>query len=225
MKVLDPHTPETIPTLENCVVCHECDLLVNISHLDEGSRADCPRCGCILSSAHRNAFDRILIFSISALLCLGMSAIFDFVQMAVAGQQRQITMPETIEVLFTLHDWTLAGFTALIIIGLPLVYMLSLIWLMLEIRLGLASLASFNLLRFIGFLRFWNMAEIFFLGILISMVKVADMAHISLGFSFWSYALFNLFMILALYHVDQYQIAHAIRQQLFARKINLAVMT
>lgn len=199
------------------MVCHECDLLVDLAGLHEGHRAECPRCACVLSEAHPDAPDRILVFSSSALLCLGMSVMFDFVRMSAAGQLRQVTIPETIEVLFALDAWALAAFTAVVIIGLPVLYMLCLIWLMLELRLGRATLRSFNLLRLIGFLRFWNMAEIFFLGILISMVKVAGMADIGLGTSFWYYALFNLFMILALYNVDRYQIARCIRQQIKAR--------
>ena len=105
-----------------------------------------------------------------------------------------------------------------IIIGLPLVFLGALGALVLGIQLGRAGHWSFALLRCVAFLRFWNMAEIFFLGILVSMVKIADMAQVSLGLSFWAYACFNLFLILALANVDRYQLALAIRRQLAARE-------
>ena len=89
---------------------------------------------------------------------------------------------------------------------------------MLQLEFRRTATSSLLLLQLIRMLRFWNMAEIFFLGILISMIKVAGMAHVSLGPSFWFYAGFNLCMILALYHVDKYQLVSAARRQVTAHR-------
>ena len=56
------------------------------------------------------------------------------------------------------------------------------------------------------------MAEIFFLGILISMVKVSSMVDVEVGLSFWAYAMFNVFLIAALAQVDRFQLAQAIKR-------------
>jgi paraquat-inducible protein A len=101
---------------------------------------------------------------------------------------------------------------AVVIIALPTFFVGVISWLAVSIKLHRVSERTINLLRIVGYLRFWNMAEIFFLGILISMVKVSAMAHVEVGVSFWAYALFNVFLIAALANVDKFQLALAIKR-------------
>ena len=54
----------------NRLECHECALEVNIPQLNEGQKAQCPRCGFILTAIHSNSIERILAFSITALIFL-----------------------------------------------------------------------------------------------------------------------------------------------------------
>jgi len=200
--------------LQHCTICHECDLLVDMHALQEGHRALCPRCKCVLSNAYPQANVRILVFALTAIICLIMSQLFDFVELKVAGQLRNITLPETVATLFALNEWTLAVFMGGIIVVLPLLFMGALLWLVLQLQFHRTTNTSLMLLHIIRMLQFWNMAEIFFLGILISMVKVAGMAHVSIGPSFWFYGGFNFCMILALYHVDKYQLISTTRMQM-----------
>lgn len=197
---------------ESCTVCHECDLLVDVGHLPAGHKAVCPRCGFVLSRAYANAVDRILVYSVTAAIFLLLSNLFGMIQMTVQGQQREITLPETVQELLKLDELALAGFMLVVIIGLPMVFVGSTGWLAMAIRLRRASARTIGVLRLVSYLRFWNMAEIFFLGILISMVKIASMADIAVGFSFWTYGMFNVFMIAAMMHVDKFQLARAIRR-------------
>lgn len=194
------------------VICHECDLLVNIGELPDGHKASCPRCGCVLTRSFSNALDRMLIFALTALICLLFSNLFAYVNLMVGGQERQISLFETVQVLFELKEWALSGFMLVVIIGLPAFFTTLISWLAIAIKLQRVSPHTIKMLRFIGYLRFWNMAEIFFLGILISMVKVASLAHIEVGLSFWAYAFFNVFFIAALLHYDKFQLALAIKR-------------
>jgi len=197
---------------DNRVICDECDLLVSIGQLPDGYRASCPRCESVLTRSVRNALDRMLIFALTALICLLFSNLFSYVNLLVQGQERQISLLETVQVLFELNEWALSGFMLVIIIGLPAFFTTLISWLAIAIKLQKVSPRTINMMRFIGYLRFWNMAEIFFLGILISMVKVASLAHIEVGLSFWAYAFFNVFFIAALLHYDKLQLAWEIRR-------------
>lgn len=194
------------------VICHECDLLVDIGQLPDGCKASCPRCGYIFTHSVSNALDRMLIFALTALICLLFSNLFAYVNLLVQGQERQISLLETVQVLFELKEWALSMFMLVVIIGLPAFFTTLISWLAIAIKLQRVSPRTINLMRFIGYLRFWNMAEIFFLGILISMVKVASLAHIEVGLSFWAYASFNIFFIAALLNYDKLQLALAIRR-------------
>ena len=200
------------------VICHECDLLVCVDKLPAGHKAVCPRCGAVFTRRHKNALDRILVFAITAMICLVFSNLFSYVDMSVQGQEREISLLETVQVLFELKERALAVFMSLVIIALPTFFALVICWLAVSIKLQRVSAGSVKLLRIIGYLRFWNMAEIFFLGILISMVKVSSMVQVEVGVSFWAYALFNLFLIAAIVQFDRYQLALAIRRISFARQ-------
>jgi len=134
------------------------------------------------------------------------------VDMSIQVQHREISLLETVQVLFELKERTLSAFMLLVIIALPTFFVGVISWLAISIKLERVSARTINLLRIIGYLQFWNMAEIFFLGILISMVKVSSLVHLEVGVSFWAYALFNLFLIAALNNIDRFQLALAIKR-------------
>lgn len=198
--------------LNNSIICHQCGLLVNVPPLQDGCSANCPRCAIVLTKRHRNAIDHVLYFSISALLCLIYSVWFGFLEMSVQGQVRQITLMESISTLFSLDEIALGSLMSLIIVGLPALYVSLLIFLVSSIKLERVSRHTIVLLRIVGYVRFWNMCEIFFLGILVSMVKIAGLAHIEIGESFWAYAFFNFFLFAAIMHFDKVQLARTIRE-------------
>ena len=199
-------------SFDSYIICRECDLLSCVAELPEGHKAVCPRCGSVLTRSHKNALNRILVFGITALICLLFSNLFDYVNMSVQGQDREISLLETVQVLFELEERALAAFMSVIIIALPTFFVGVISWLAISIKLQRVSARSINLLRIIAHLRFWNMAEIFFLGILISMVKVSSMVDVQVGVSFWAYALFNVFLIGALNNIDKFQLTKAIKQ-------------
>ena len=194
------------------VICPECDLLAVVGDLPDGHKATCPRCGSVFTRSFRNALDRMLVLAVTALVCLLFSNLFGYVNLVIQGQEREISLFETVQVLFELNEWGLSAFMLVIIIGLPAFFITLLSWLAIAIKLQRVSPRTVNLMRIIGYFRFWNMAEIFFLGILISMVKVASMARVEVGLSFWAYAAFNVFFIAALLHYDKFQLARAIKR-------------
>tara|TARA_R100001377_G_scaffold30306_1_gene16552 strand:+ start:803 stop:1474 length:672 start_codon:yes stop_codon:yes gene_type:complete len=207
-----------IDSLNNSVICHQCGLLVDVPLLQDGSSANCPRCAKVLTKRHRNATDHVLYFSISALLCLLYSVGFGFLEMSVQGQVRQITLMESVTTLFSLQEMALGTLMTVIIVGLPAIYVSLLIYLVGSIKLKRVSRHSIDILTVVGYVRFWNMCEIFFLGILVSMVKIAGLAHIEIGESFWAYAFFNFFLFAAIMHFDKVQLARAIRELTWERE-------
>ena len=49
------------------------------------------------------------------------------------------------------------------------------------------------------------MVEVFFIGVLVSLVKVGHMATVVMGLSFWAYAVFSGFFVLSLSGLDRAQ--------------------
>lgn len=181
----------------------------------------CPRCGAVLTRLRKNALERMLVFGLTAIICLLFSNLFSYVDLSVQGQERGVTLLETVAVLFELKERALALFMSVVIIGLPTFFVGVVCWLAVSIKLKRVSARTIDLLRIVGYLQFWNMAEIFFLGILISMVKVSSMVDVEVGLSFWAYAMFNVFLIAALVQVDRFQLAQAIKRIVRDKQVNL----
>jgi paraquat-inducible protein A len=56
------------------------------------------------------------------------------------------------------------------------------------------------------------MVEVFLIGVIVSLVKIAAMATVVLGISFWAYVAFTICFTLALSNLDRYQCWHLIEQ-------------
>jgi len=59
--------------------------------------------------------------------------------------------------------------------------------------------------RLIFTLQNWSMVEVFFIGVLVSLVKIAGMATVVLDISFWAYAAFSIVFTLAVSSLDRFQ--------------------
>lgn len=196
------------------ILCEHCSIAVTLGQLPDNHKASCPRCGHVLTRAYPNIVDRMLIFSISALLCLAISTIFGFVEMSVQGQERQVSLLDTSSRLAQNNDWILAAISLLVLIVIPSIFAALLAYLSFSLKIGQAKNSTIRLLRAISFIGFWNMCEIYFLGILVSMVKIASLAHISFGIAFYSYAFFVLFLFAAYMHFDKYQLSQLIKKSI-----------
>jgi paraquat-inducible protein A len=77
-------------------------------------------------------------------------------------------------------------------ISIPLLFGLRVPWL----RFAARSVFS---------LQNWAMVEVFIIGVIVSLVKIAAMATVVLGISFWAYVAFSICFTLALATLDRYQ--------------------
>lgn len=51
----------------------------------------------------------------------------------------------------------------------------------------------------------WAMVEVFIIGVIVSLVKIAAMATVTIGASFWAYVAFTICFTLAVTSLDRYQ--------------------
>ena len=83
------------------IQCFECALTVNMPILKEKQKAQCPRCGYTLSAIHRNANQRIIAFSITALIFLIASLPFKFLSFSTNGLENHFDAITSFFVLTT----------------------------------------------------------------------------------------------------------------------------
>ena len=189
----------------NCLACPSCDLIFDVSILGDGESARCSRCGHFLTVYRKDALYRVLAFTSSALILLVLACCFPFMTFKASGLENVMTLPETALKLWLYDMPGLSLLVAAFIIIIPALMLL----LILALVTALLLSRNYSWLRFVGWLVYtlesWSMVEVFFIGVLVSLVKIAKMATVVMGISFWAYGAFSILFILALSGLDRVQ--------------------
>ncbi len=186
---------QTEYSMTTLIACHECDLIHQIGPLPRGGTARCSRCGAVLHRHKRNSLDRTLALTIAGLMLFALSNSFPFLSMKMQAQVQESILFTGIWNLYAGGEWEVALLVLLTTIVAPLFQLLGLLHVLLPLKLNLRPLMLVPVFRIVQRLTPWSMMEVFLLGILVSVVKLAGMATIVPGISL--YAFLGLIVILA----------------------------
>nr|WP_221188326.1 paraquat-inducible protein A [Halomonas cerina] len=182
--------------------CHECDWLVALPPLSGGEKADCPRCGHTLVTRHHSPAQRSMALALSALIALGLAVTFPFISFSVSGIGNRIELTQTATTLIGFHQPVVATAVILTIVVLPAVYLAGVIWLQLGLLREAPLPGSRGIARSLTHLHPWMMADVFIVGALVSLIKIAGMAQVELGIAFWAFCAFALLLLLTTQSLD-----------------------
>lgn len=188
------------------MLCHECHFSVKIPPLTHKQAAVCPRCGLQLTVYHHNASQRIIALATTSLIFLLASLPFEFLSFSASGQYQSIDILGSLWTLVEKDYAVLALVQAIVVLILPAFVLMSLLYLLVPLQLGLRPKKASWVVKTLFNLLPWTMAEIFLIGVLVSLIKIVSMADIGLGLSFFAFLLFTVFMTITLLYVDKYQL-------------------
>ncbi|MFT4928650.1 MAG: paraquat-inducible protein A [Phenylobacterium sp.] len=195
--------PESKPETDTC---HECGLRVSVPVLAEQHKAQCPRCGFVLTIVHENAVERILAFSLTALIFLAASLPFEFLAFKANGLENKFDVAASFAILMDNDYQVLALLQLVTIFVIPVAILAGLIYLLIPLRKGRYPAKGHWVMDWVLRLLPWSMVEIFLIGALVSLIKIIAMADIVLGPSFVAFVLFALAMTAVVLHIDQRQL-------------------
>jgi len=173
--------------MESLIACHECDLIHRVHPLAEGTVARCSRCGAVLYRHKRNSLDRTLAMTIAGLILFVLANSFPFLSMKIQAQVQESTLFTGIKELYAQGMWQVALLVLLTTILVPLIQLLSLLYVLLPIKFNRKPWKLALVFRFVQRLQPWSMMEVFMLGILVSIVKLAGMASMVPGISLFAF--------------------------------------
>lgn len=185
------------------MVCHECDLLIDVPVLKEHEKAFCPRCEYLLAANRPNATKKILAYSATALTFLLLANSFTFIGLSTSGQENTVTLIQSVNILFDEDHLLLAGVVFATIIGVPGSMLAGLGYVSLSLRLSKRLPGTQMALRWSLRMLPWSMAEIFLIGVLVSFIKIVALARVELGLSFWAYVFFTVSLMLVILNIDR----------------------
>jgi paraquat-inducible protein A len=202
---------ETIETTSiipkpHTMLCHECNFKVKLPSLAHKQSAVCPRCGLQLTVYHRHASQRIIALATTSCIFLLASLPFEFLSFSTSGQYTSIDIIDGLWVLVEKDYALLALVQVLAILILPAFVLISLLYLLVPLSLGFRPTKAEWVIKTLFKMLPWTMAEIFLIGVLVSLIKILSIADIGLGLSFYAYLFFTIFMTITLLYVDKYQL-------------------
>lgn len=173
--------PLTELPVKALIACHECDLLMRKPQLADGECAQCPRCGYELYS-HRHHVVRRSLALVSAALLLYVPANFlPLMQLNLLGQTREDTIWSGVLGLYDSGMQSIALLVFLCSMAVPLLKLLCQFAVLLSIRFDCGRSYGLLLYRIYHHMRDWGMLEVYLMGVLVSIVKLGDIAELSLG--------------------------------------------
>jgi paraquat-inducible protein A len=196
------------------MACHDCDLLQKIPVLQKKATARCIRCGAVLHRYKPDSINRTLALNFAALMLFTLANCYPFMSLRTQGIVHETTMFTGILGLYKQGMPEVALVVLLTNIVFPLLSILGFIYVLLTLKIKRRPKYGVPVFRLLQHIQEWCMMEVFMLGVLVSIVKMAKMATIVPGISLFSFAALIFVLAASANSLD----AHLIWEKLDRRK-------
>ena len=117
-----------------------------------------------------------------------------------------MTLFQAVQQLYDYGSILLSAFILMFIIAVPAVLLLCITFVLTPIVVrGVYARGSIFLGKLLFHAEPWSMAQVFLIGVLVSMIKIGSMATVVMGVSFWGYVGFTIFITLTLSTLDSHE--------------------
>jgi len=184
---MSPAAPNRKIDFDDLVACPSCDWLHYRIIIEKGSRASCARCGHELYTRKPFSVDRTLAASLAGIIFLILSLCLPFLGLSRSGISSSISVLDAVSALWA-SDMQWLGLLSLALIALiPTLRLVLLAYVMIRLRYRLGIIPPMlSAARWAERMEPWAMAEIFMVGVVVSLVKISDLATLSVGPAFWA---------------------------------------
>ena len=184
---------------KNIVACFHCDLLILIDHeLSPDEIIKCPRCDNTVISYVSEPRD-IFILAITSLILLISTLMIPALNFQMGNLNGEFSVLETAFAMFNNEQLMIGILIFISIISAPIIYFFSILWLVTPIYLFHKKAKSSKFfIKLINLSRDWIMLEVFFVSLLIAMIKLSDNMSLDINFAF--VPMISLIVITAVLH-------------------------
>lgn len=183
--------------IHSLIACKDCDLLHKVKPLENGQKAKCTRCGNVLYREKKHGFEVTLTLTLTALILFVLANSFPFMTLRFGGREQISTIFSGVLELYERNMWGLSLVVLLTSIIVPLTKILCLLYVLIPLKVNRHPMGLAHVFRFLETLTPWSMIEIYMLGVLVAIVKLASMATIVPGIALYSFACLILVMTTA----------------------------
>jgi paraquat-inducible protein A len=163
------------------LACPDCDLLQRLPDLEPGESARCPRCDLELGRRRTGSLERTLPLTLAAAVLYVVANTFPMLGLSAVGREASTTVLGGAEQLWRDGREIVAGlvlFTAVVAPALQIAFMLGIV---LGAHRERPPRWVGTLLRHHPTTRVWSMIEVMMLGVLVALIKIAELATVVPG--------------------------------------------
>jgi len=168
------------------VACPDCDLLQCIPPLPAGAKARCPRCACTVAIRSADPIGRPLALTITALILLIVANTAPLMGLSVVGRHASTTIAGGAYDMWMQGQEVTAAIVAFCAVIAPAGYIVFMLTVLLAVRRPPAPQWVGEMLRLADFMLPWSMHEVMMLGILVALIKIAELATVNAGIGMYA---------------------------------------
>ncbi|HQQ62983.1 MAG TPA: paraquat-inducible protein A [Pseudomonadales bacterium] len=187
------------------IACTECDLLLEDIAVPAGSESACPRCGHVLREGRPHSVLHALLLSSCGLVFFGPAIGLPLLAMSTSGLRQASSLAEAVLALGDVGFWEVATLVTLCAIIAPFLNL----WLMFSVSVlllrGYRPRWLPSLMRINHHAREWAMLDVFFMGIIVSIIKLKDTAELIPGMGLYCFVGLMLSALLMNVVTDEYE--------------------
>ena len=172
--------------LSEATACPDCDLLQRLPELPPGARARCLRCGCVLAKQTRTPADLPLALTVAAIICFIVANTLPLMDLSVVGRTASTTIAQGAYQMWLQGEEITGVLVAFCAVIAPGGYLLFMLTLLLAARRSPAPAWIGEMLRWVGHFQVWSMLEVMLLGILVALIKIAELATVDAGIAMYA---------------------------------------
>lgn len=171
------------------IACPRCDALHRASVPPPGGRARCVRCGTVLIAPRGVAIAHVLGLSVAVAVLMIAAVFLPFIGITAGGVRSNSSIFDAARAFAGGPLAPLSVAVLAMIVFVPLTRVALTLWALGPVALGRPLLPGARwAFRVDEELKPWAMTEIFVIGVSIALVKIADLATVSLGPAFWLFS-------------------------------------
>lgn len=173
-------------------LCPACDLAHRRIAAPAFERTRCVRCHKPLQVARNTTIDTAIALAVCASVLMFLANVYPLVAMHVNGASRQTTLIGAALGLYDQHYKMLAVLVFLTIFVAPLLHVVTLLYVLVPLWIGRSAYGQNFVIRLISRVRPWSFTEVFLLGTVVALVRLAKFTHVVPGIALWSCVLLML---------------------------------
>jgi len=179
--VRDRRSPLNRAAVLETVACPGCDLLQRLPLLPPGGKARCGRCGEVLARRPSDPINRPLALTLAAAIVFIIANTSPLMGLSAVGRQASTTIVGGAYEMWLEGRELTAVIVAFCVVIAPAAYIAFMLTVLLAIRRPPAPAWVGELMRWADFMQPWSMNEVMLLGVLVALIKIAELATVIPG--------------------------------------------